>query len=57
MVRDCPRIRIICQFIPLAAEMAVATTGPPTIILGLLLMLVDMLTTLILKKFRINLLP
>ena len=44
-------------FVQLAAKMVVATTGPPTIILGLLLMLVDMLTTLMLKKFRISLLP
>jgi hypothetical protein len=36
--------------------MAVATIRPATIILGLLLMVVDMLTTLTLKKFRINLL-
>jgi hypothetical protein len=37
--------------------MVVATTGPPTITLGLLLMLVDMLTTLMLKKLRNNPLP
>ena len=44
-------------FVQLAAEMAVVTTGPPTITLGLLLLLVVMLTTLMLKKLRINLLP
>ena len=44
-------------FVQLVVEMVVATTGPPTIILGLLLMLVDMLTTLMLQKLKINLLP
>ena len=39
----------------MAVAMAVATTRPATIILGLLLMDVDRLTTSILKKFRINL--
>jgi hypothetical protein len=37
-------------------EMAVGTTRPATIIPGLLLMVVDRLITLILKKFRTNLL-
>ena len=45
------------SFTLLAVEMAMATTGPPTIILGLMLMLVDMLTILMLKKLRNNLLP
>ena len=40
-------------FVQLAAEMVVATTGPPTITLGL----VDMLTTSTLMKLRNNLLP
>ena len=44
-------------FVQLAAEILVATTGPPIIILGLLLMLVGMLTTSMLKKLRTNLLP
>src|SRR3954468_6098657 len=47
-----PCVRINWSFTLLAAEMAVATTGPPTIILGLLLMLADMLTTLMLKQLR-----
>ena len=51
------RTRTNWLFVQLAAEMAVATTTrPATIILGLLLMLVVMLTTLILKKLKINLL-
>ena len=49
------RVRIIWHFLPLAVAMVVATTRPATIILGLLLMDVDRLTTSILKKFRINL--
>ena len=40
----------------MAVAMVVATIRPATITLGLLLMVVDMLTTLILKKSRIILL-
>ena len=53
---NAPSDRINWSFTLLAAEMAVAIIGPPTIILGLLLMLADMLTTLMLKKLRSNLL-
>src|SRR4051812_23685650 len=54
---NAPNDRINWSFTLLAAEMAVATTVPPTIILGLLLILADMLTTLMLKKLGSNLLP
>ena len=41
-------------FVQLAAEMVVATTGPPIIILGLLLTLRAMHTTLTVMKLRSN---
>src|SRR3989337_524405 len=56
LLRAAARLRISWLFLVLAVAMVVATIRPATIILGLLLMVVDMLTTLILKKSRINLL-
>jgi hypothetical protein len=50
------RVRISWHFLLLAVAMAVVTTRPTTIIPDLLLMVVDRLIMLILKKFRINLL-
>jgi hypothetical protein len=55
-LKTAARLRISWLFLVLAAAMVVATTRPATIILGLLHMVVDTLTTLILKKSRINLL-
>ena len=51
------RLRISWLFLVLAVAMVVATIRPATIILGLLHMVVDTLTILILKKSRISLLP
>jgi hypothetical protein len=56
LLRTATRLRISWHFLVLAVEMVVATIRPPTIILSLLLMVVDMLTILILKKVRTNLL-
>jgi hypothetical protein len=52
-LRTAVRLRISWLFL---VAMVVATIRPATIILGLLHMVVDTLTTLILKKSRINLL-
>jgi len=55
LLRIAVRIRISWHFLVMAVAMVVATIRPTTIILGLLLMVVDMLTILTLKKSRINL--
>jgi hypothetical protein len=54
--RTAARLRISWLSLVLVVAMVVATIRPATIILGLLHMVVDTLTTLILKKSRINLL-
>jgi hypothetical protein len=55
-LKTAARLRISWLFLVLAMAMVVATIRPATIILGLLHMVVDTLTTLILKNSRINLL-
>jgi hypothetical protein len=56
MLEIAVRLRISWLFLVLAVAMVMATIRPVTIILGLLHMVVDTLTTLILKKSWINLL-
>jgi hypothetical protein len=56
MPKTAVSVRISWRFLLLAVEMAVATTRTATITLVLLRMVVDTLTMLTLKKFRINLL-
>jgi hypothetical protein len=56
MLEIAARLRISWLFLVLAVAMVMATIRPATIILGLLLMVVDTLTILILKKSRISLL-
>src|SRR3990170_8100073 len=55
LLKTAARLRISWLSHVLAVEMIMATTSPATIILGLLLMVVDTLTTLMLNKTRINL--
>ena len=56
LLKTAARLRISWLSLVLAVAMVMATIRPATIILGLLLMVVDTLTTLILKKSRISLL-
>jgi hypothetical protein len=54
--RTAARLRISWHFLVMVMAMVMATIRPATITLGLLLMVVDMLTILTLKKFRTSLL-